>query len=99
MSNTDLTADEFFDSLTGYDEIAIGKAFGDLESLREKPFTFLRALVFVDLKRQGNRDPEAKQAALELTIGALGEYFADDEPEVDPDDPDSESGKDDSPSA
>lgn len=100
MSQTNLNPAEYLESLTGFEEIAVAKAFGeDPMALKERPSTLLRALVFVDHKRQGKRDPEAKQAALELTIGDLGNYFADEEPDLDPDDPDTDEGKDDSPSA
>ena len=93
MSNTDQTAEDLFKSLNGFDEIAITRAFGeDLSVLRAKPFTFVRALVFVDLKRGGATDGEAHKQAMSLTMADLESYFASDE-EVMPEDPSTERGK------
>lgn len=73
-------ADDFFMSLNGFDEIAIAKEFkADLNKLREQPFMFLRALVFVDKRRAGLKDSEAYKAAMEATVGQLNGYF--DEPD------------------
>lgn len=96
MSTSELTADEMFDSLTGFDEIAIAKAF-DLEITglaQHKPTLFLRALVFVDRRRAGADDKTAKQASLELPLGQVHDYFVEDPEDPDPEDPDSEVGKD-----
>lgn len=84
MSDTtaDVTAEDMFQSLTGFDELAIAKAFGeDISSLRHKPFRFLRALVFVHKRRaEGVKDPQAYQATQELTMRQLEAYFVADEP-------------------
>lgn len=88
------TANEAFELLTGWDEIAIKKTWGaEITDLRESPFTFMRALVFVDARRAGAKDPEAKEAALTLTVRELSDYFADDEDEPMPDEPTTEPGK------
>lgn len=96
---TELTADEAFDSLTGFDEIAITKAFGKaitaMSGDRSEAFTWLRALVFVLGRRNGAKDAEAYAAAMALPLRELNTYFTPEPADVDPDDPDSESGKDD----
>lgn len=95
-----MSADDFFGTLNGFDEIAIARAFdAEIDTLRKRPFTFLRALVFIDQRRRGKTDAEAKTAALEVTMSDLGDYFPDPEPEIDPDDPVTDAGKDDTPSA
>lgn len=95
----DITAGDFFLSLNGYDELAIARAFGtDIADLRDSPMRFLRALAFVHQRRAGAKDADAYKAAMNLSISATGEYFADDEDEateLDPDDPVSDEGKDD----
>ena len=98
MSTTDKTAEDLFKSLNGFDEIAVSRAFGeDLSVLRTKPFTFVRALVFVDLRRGGAKDGDAHKQAMTLTMGELEDYFAQDE-EVLPEEPTTERGKGDKPS-
>lgn len=104
MSATTTTADEAFDSLNGFDEIAIAKQFGNqIHQLHPdnpggSPFGFLRALVFVDLRRNGEKDAEAFTKAMTLSVRDLNTYFAEAEPEIDPDDPDTDLGKDSTPS-
>lgn len=102
MSSTQ-TADEFFVSLNGFDEIAIAKHYGtQLHSLHPSaggsPFIYLRALAFIDLKRGGIADKDAFKQAMELTVEQAQGYFADPEPDVDPDDPETDLGKDSTPS-
>ena len=100
MSTCDIDGGEFFLSLNGYDELAISKAFdADVQQLRGEPFRFLRALVFVHQRREGLKDREAYAAAQELPIGQLQEYFAAEEPEMDPEDPVTPAGKEPSPPA
>jgi len=95
MTN-EMTAEDFFRTMTGFDEIAISRAFSeDIADLRKKPFTFMRALVFVDFRRQGKHDVEAHQDALGVTVGELEDYFAEDKPEFDPEAPETDQGKDD----
>lgn len=88
----DVTANQYAQTLTGWDELAIAKAFGcemgDMIAAKRQTTT-LRALIFVELRRQGSSDKDAKKAALDLTVDAINDYFADDEA-----DEDSETGKD-----
>ncbi|HET6874652.1 MAG TPA: hypothetical protein VFH70_07730 [Acidimicrobiales bacterium] len=97
---TEITAEELFEDLTGFDEIAIGRAFGeDIAKLRKQPFMFIRALVFIDQRRRlGLKDKAAHEAAMRLRVADLNTYFdSDDEPEeVTPDEPVTARGKDES---
>lgn len=97
----EITGGDMFLTLTGFDEIAVAKAFGsDIAELREAPMRFLRALAFVHQRRAGAKDGEAFKTAMTMTIAEVGNYFADDEPDpIDPDDPESDEGKDDAPSS
>lgn len=77
MSVSSKTPSEAAKSINGFDEIAIAAHFGArLTTLQEDAYSFLRALVFVDKRRDGLKDNEAYKAAMEVTIGELGEYFA-----------------------
>lgn len=94
MSTCDTPAGDFFLTINGFDELAITKQFGeDIAQLQPRPFTFLRALVFVHQRREGLRDAEAYKAAQELPISTLQDYFPDEVTDLDPDDPDSDAGK------
>jgi hypothetical protein len=91
-------ANELTDTLNGYDELAISKAFGeDISQVKARPLMFLRALAFVDFRRQGIKDGAAYKAAMELLSKDLADHFPDDPDELDPEDPVTESGKDESP--
>ncbi|MFI6428468.1 hypothetical protein [Promicromonospora sp. NPDC050880] len=75
------TSADFFDSLTGYDEHAIRKAFdgavvGKLG--KEDPIRWMRALAFIHFRRTGEGDPLRK--ANELRVGELTNgFFAEDD--------------------
>ena len=91
-TRTDQTGQQIYDSLTGFEELAINRAFKAPVEQLEK--TMLgRALVFILNKRDGMKDSEAKEAALALTISTLNNeiFKADDDPESDGED----EGKDD----
>jgi hypothetical protein len=92
-----ITAEEMFESLTGFDEIAIHTAFGaEIFALMDtKPTTATRALVFVAKRREGMSDYEAKNAVLGMSLKEVTAYFEDDE-EVTPDEPVTASGEGDS---
>lgn len=98
MSADKISAEEMIDSLTGFDEIAIKKAFGAEwgQLVESSPVTFTRSLIFIQKRREGLLDAVAKDAALSLTLGEVNAVFAEDEPEVMPEDPETEAGKDDS---
>lgn len=78
MSTVELTAEQTFDSVTGFDEIAIAQHFGrTVSELAEKDASmFGRALVFVLKRRDGATDDEARTAALEMTFGEFQKFFA-----------------------
>ncbi|MDF1705067.1 MAG: hypothetical protein P1U38_09860 [Aeromicrobium sp.] len=94
MSQTDKTATEVMESLTGFDEIAIAQQFGSevLVLGKDRQTAFMRAMVFIDLRRAGSSDAEARQDAMSLPLKEVNEYFAADD-EIDADDPDTDAGK------
>lgn len=87
-----LSYTEQVELLTGHDELAIEKHFGkDLDSLR---FTLqLRALFMCHTKRSGATEKDAYKAAMDISLKALGDQFADEEPEIDDNEPITEQGK------
>lgn len=89
------TMTDVCNTLTGYDEIAITKEFGrDFAVLVNYPTSLGRALIFVLNRRDGLTDKEAKRAAMEMRLGDVNDYFAD---EADDDeDPDTAAGEGDS---
>lgn len=100
-AQTTMTMTEAAQSLTGFEEQAIVKAFGrTIETLATESLAAMgRALVFVLEKRDGGKsDKDAKQVAMEMSRSALNDYFPDaPDDEIDPDEPETEAGKDDSP--
>lgn len=99
--NERMSADEFMETLTGFDEIAIEKAWGkDVMALAQgSPTTLLRALVFVERRRDGLNDHEAKDAVLGMTLREVNERFVDDEDEPMPEEPVTVAGEGDSSAA
>lgn len=91
MSDVQLTAEEVFDSLTGFDEIAIAQHFGRTvsELAAHDQSMFGRALVFVLKRRDGANDDDARNQALSLSMKEFTAFFADTSEE--------ESGKDEQP--
>lgn len=91
-----MTAEEMFESLTGYEEVAISKAFGgeigDLASA--KPTMFLRAMVFAHINRSGASASEAKDQAMKMSLKEANGYFAEEQQETFPEEPETEQGKD-----
>lgn len=90
------TSEDVLGSLTGYDEIAIEKAFGGSVGhlARTNASTFSRALVFATFLHAGEKHEDARKHALSLTINEINETFA---PDEDDDElPGSETGKDES---
>jgi hypothetical protein len=92
-----LTAEEMGESLTGYDELAIEKAFQVSDVTVLAGTKQIRGLVFVALRREGQSDKDAFASVMEMPLKSCNEFFAEDEDEPMPDDPATESGKDDSP--
>lgn len=87
---TDQSAGEVFDSLTGLDEVEISGQFGrTISDLTDDPSMWGRALIFIVLRRQNVTDTDAYTKAMGMTMKETTtffavEHFADDE----------ESGKD-----
>ena len=77
---SDKSMGEVFESLNGFDEIAIERAFGqDISTLKDKPTLAMRALFFTEKRREGLSDKDAKQAAMESALSELTDYFRPDE--------------------
>lgn len=96
MSIAKVTASEVFESLTGFDEVAIAKTFGvnpndyDSDGNSKLVGTLLgRALVFVHECREGKNEHDAYTQSMSLSQKELIDYFA---PEGD-----EESGKESTP--
>jgi hypothetical protein len=91
VEQTDQTAEQVFDSITGFDEIAIAQHFGrTVQELAEKDASmFARALVFVVKRRDGATDDEARNLALGQTMKEYNAFFAEPSEE--------EAGKDEEP--
>ncbi len=95
MPQCDQTVEEIADSLSGFDEIAIKKAFGvpfsalapDENGKGGDVFQFLRSLAFTHRRREGDNDITAYNAAQTLTTAEVNGYFAEES---------GESGKDNS---
>jgi hypothetical protein len=96
-----MSANALTDTINGFDELAISKAFGeDITTLKGKPLMFLRAMAFVDHRRQGMKDAPAYKAAMLILSKDLADYFPDDPQESDPsefEDPVTDEGKDEQP--
>jgi hypothetical protein len=94
----DQTSSEIFESLNGFEEIAISERFGaSIGKLADVNETlFMRALVFTDMARAGMTPGEARNAAMRMRLREVKDWCLPDDVDVMPDDPDSESGKDDS---
>lgn len=73
-----LTAVEYVDTLTGFEEIAIKKEFSDtLTALAEAgdQSMFARALIFIDHRRQDLKVPDAFKHAMNLSRSDVKDYF------------------------
>lgn len=90
---TKITAEEAFESLTGYEELGIEKAFKvDITALSDsKPTIFMRALVFALKRREGLTHDKAYDAAMTLSLKDAQDFFA--ESDVMPDEPDTSAGE------
>lgn len=89
------SVEETFQSLTGFDELAIKDKFGieNPADAETRPIIWTRALVFVLFKRAGQTTQAAYQTAMEVPVGELDSHFADEPEDVFADEPDSEAGK------
>ena len=96
MSVVSITSNEVFESLTGFDEVAICKWFEDIGALAEAKGSMLgRALVFIVKRREGLSDVEAHAASMALPLRDLNKFFVDSDEESAES---AESGKDSPPS-
>jgi hypothetical protein len=78
--------DELAESLTGWEELALHKAFGfSVAELEDHGTLGIRSLAFVELKREGMKDSAAHKAAMDMTLRDLIARYP--EMEENPDDP------------
>lgn len=74
---TETTIAEMFDSLTGYDELAIERELErDLEELVKNSTLLGRAMVAIHRTREGDKSHDAWKFAMTLRIGQVTGYFA-----------------------
>jgi hypothetical protein len=68
--------DELAESLNGFEELAIQKAFGlTLDHLEEQGTIAVRAFAFIEFKREGQKDAAAHKAAMEMTLRELTDRY------------------------
>ncbi len=94
----DQTFEQLFESLNGFEEIAIHERFGvSIGKLADDNETlFMRALVFTDMVRSGLSPGDARSTVMAMRLVDVKGWFLADGADVMPDDPDSAAGKDDS---
>jgi hypothetical protein len=92
MAEVQQTAEEVFDSLTGFDEMAITQHFGKtINDLAGDPTMFGRALAFVVERRGGASDDEARTTVLGMALKDVTGYFAEETDASGKDEPSPES--------
>jgi hypothetical protein len=69
-----IESETFTRTLTGFDEVAIRKMFGASFDVLEGTLN-PRALLFVQLRRDGAKDPDAFRSAMEIMLGDLEQLF------------------------
>lgn len=76
------TLNDLAESLNGWEEIAVVKSFGfQIDDFEEHGTLGIRALAFVEFKREGQKDTAAHKAAMDLTMRELINRY----PEMDAD--------------
>ena len=78
-----MTPQEMFDDLGGFEEIAIANRFGTSVNVlaSTSPTQFIRALIFANLRRDGDSDGDAYKTAQGMKLGEVKTYFREDEAE------------------
>lgn len=85
LDRTKITPSMMFEDIVGIEEFAISRVFHQsVTALAEDPTQFLRMLVFVDLRRGGQKDKDAFADAQAMRLGEVRTYFVD-EAEADED--------------
>lgn len=70
MNDEKVDITEFSKTITGFDEIAIRKAFGS--PFEDLPgMTATRSLLFVRERRNGANDKDAYKTVMEMTVGEI----------------------------
>lgn len=87
------TTDEILDSLTGHEETWIAEQFGrSVGELIPQPGMYRRALIFVTKRREGVNEDDARNAAMDMRLKDVLEFFPEAGSEAE-----QESGKDETP--
>lgn len=74
--------EELAESLNGWEELAVQKQFGfSIDDFENQGTLGIRALSFVEFKRDGAKDPAAYKSAMDLTMRELIDRY----PEMDED--------------
>lgn len=96
ITKTNLSLPEVVETLTGFDEQYIRERYGsDIEDLLDnQPREGMRALAIAVVKHEGTSADLAYTHVMGLNMKQLNDFFADDEPEAMPEEPETESGKD-----
>ena len=72
MTENKNTLEELAESLNGFDEIAVQRSFGfSIDDFENQGTLGIRALVFVEFRREGDNDKTAYQRAMDLTMREL----------------------------
>lgn len=95
ITKTDLSVTDAVELLTGFDEKYIRELYDqDIEDLLEsQPRDGLRMLAVAVVKREGTPEDDAYAHVMGLSMKQLDAFFADEQPEAMPEEPDTESGK------
>lgn len=102
MSTTELTFDEALDSVTGFEEMAVRVATKKpLNAWLEQDPVYATRLLIAALATRGEGAAAFRaemDKVMALPLREVRTYFADEPEDVIPEEPDSDAGKDDSPS-
>lgn len=80
--------DELAESLNGWEELAVQKQFGfSIDKFEEHGTIGIRALAYIEFKREGQKDAAAHKAAMDLTLRELVDRYPEMDKDDDPADP------------
>lgn len=76
MTTETHTLEELAESLNGWEELAVVKAFGfTIDDFENQGTLGIRALAFIEFKREGAKDPAAHKAAMDLSVRELVDRY------------------------
>lgn len=76
MSTVDVSANDFYNSVTGEERGLARRVYKTplARLAKDDPESFVEVLVFLDLHRRREPDPQARAGA--MTVGELQDYFS-----------------------